>query len=288
MNSESVQHEGALLVVESAADVGAAAASIVFSRITQARQENRQCVIGCPGGRSAVTTYAALADLIRQNQTPIDHVVIAMMDDYVIRQSEESPTLVNADADAHYSCARFAHHHIANPLNEAAPTGHGIDPANIWVPTAGDPEAYELALRTAGVDVFILAVGASDGHVAFNSAPSLLESGTRMVELSVPTRLDNTQTFPDFDSLEDVPRYGVTVGPATIRDVSARVVLVVHGQHKAESLKRIMATRQYQSDWPATVVWECKHPMIIADRRAAELLGGEARNTSSSARDPIG
>ncbi len=271
MSQWATQRSGeSLLIVETPEDVGKAAADIVFAAMSKARELGNACVVGCPGGRSPITTYGALSDLVRQSHMPLDHVVIAMMDEYLI--SGAGGALVNVDPGQHFSCAGFAQAHIVNQLNAAAPAGRGIRPDNLWVPQASNPAAYEKLLRDSGVDVFLLAVGASDGHIAFNPAGTDAHAETRVTELAELTRQDNMHTFPGFASLDDVPLFGVSVGPGTIRDVSRQAVMVVHGEHKALAVQRLMAATSYESSWPATVVWECQQPLVIADASAASLL----------------
>jgi glucosamine-6-phosphate deaminase len=268
------RHDQVLKIVGTPQDVGEAAAVLIHDAILEAHSANRNCIIGCPGGRSPRTTYQALAALIEVHATPLNHVVIAMMDEYV--DPESGPLVLrNADPSLHYSCRGFAVNEILGPLNAAAPLGQGIELFNLWMPDASDPLQYEAKLRESGVDVFILATGASDGHVAFNGPGSSREAQTRVVNLGNLTRLDNLGTFPEFRSIEEVPLQGVSVGPETIAAVSKSVVLVVHGGHKAEALHRIMSADAYDPTWPSTIVWECQNPRIFADESASGSLKDE-------------
>lgn len=259
-----------LVQVQTPQEVGEEAARHIYSAIRSTLTKTSQCVIGCPGGRSPITTYRALAQMVGEAQLPLDHVVIAMMDEYLV--GESATEVKNADPRMHYSCKGFARKHIVEVLNASAPEGRGISPENLWVPNCAEPEEYETRLRKHGVDVFLLAVGASDGHVAFNPAGTSLDAETRVTPLARLTREDNMHTFPEFLSIEEVPKFGVSVGPATIKDVSKEAVLVVHGAHKAPALKRLMQVDRYDPSWPASVIWECRNPVVIADEAASALL----------------
>jgi glucosamine-6-phosphate deaminase len=125
-----------------------------------------------------------------------------------------------------------------------------------------------------GIDFFILACGASDGHVAFNPPGSTRESRTRIIELPDSTRRDNLQTFPEFGSLSAVPTHGISVGIATITDAKEAAMLL-WGKGKAESLARINAANRYDPAWPATVIHECAGGQILSDREAAAEQAGE-------------
>ena len=106
--------------------------------------------------------------------------------------------------------------------------------------------------------------------MAFNPPGTEPAARTRVVELPDSTRRDNLATFPTFGGeLDAVPRFGVTVGVATIRECSAEVVMVVHGADKARAAQRLSAATAYEPDWPATVWVECRHPQLYLDRAAA-------------------
>jgi len=194
-------------------------------------------LLGCPGGRSLRSTYRALA------APELDRLVVVMMDEYA-----------GAPPDAHYSCARFAREEIAA--------------AETWLPDTGDPAAYDGRIAAAGgVDLFLLASGASDGHVAFLGPGSPRGGRTSVVEIAESTRRDNLATFPEFDSLDEVPRFGVSVGLATISDARA-LRMVLHGADKREATRRLLALDGFDPDWPASIVHEHRDAQILIDEEA--------------------
>ena len=91
-----------------------------------------------------------------------------------------------------------------------------------------------------------------------------------MVGLAEQTRRDNLKTFPDFASIDAVPRHGVTVGIETIRAQSRAVGMVVWGEGKREAYRRLSAAQSYDPDWPATIFSICANATLYADRAAAE------------------
>jgi glucosamine-6-phosphate deaminase len=193
-------------------------------------------LLGCPGGRSLVTTYCALAE----SQPDLSGTTIVMMDEYV-------PV---PPASAHYSCRGFGLREIAAPL--------GIPEERVWLPDPDHAGDYDERIAAAGgIDVFLLASGASDCHVAFLRPGSPRDGKTSVVELAESTRRDNLATFPEFASVEEVPKHGVSVGLGTIT-AAKRLRLVLHGADKRQAAERILARDCFDPDWPATIVHE--HP----------------------------
>jgi glucosamine-6-phosphate deaminase len=206
-------------------------------------------LLGCPGGRSLVSTYRSLAS----SAADLSRTTIVMMDEYV-------PV---PPPSAHYSCRRFALGEIATPL--------GIPEERVWLPDPDDPAAYDERIAAAGgIDLFLLASGASDGHVAFLPPGSPLDGGTSVVRLAESTRRDNVATFPGFASADEVPEQGVSVGLGTIA-AARRVRLVIHGADKREAAARVLALDRFDPLWPASVVHTCADAEIWLDEAAATL-----------------
>ena len=197
-------------------------------------------LLGCPGGRSLRTTYAAMTG------RRWERLVVVMMDEYAA-----------AAEDAHYSCTRFAREEIAGPL--------GIPAERTWLPHAGYDERIE---KAGGIDVFLLASGASDGHVAFLPPGSPRDGRTAVVELAASTRRDNLATFPGFRTLAEVPTSGISVGLGTI--LAARSLrLVLHGADKRHAARRLLSLDRFDPDWPASIVHDHEDAIIYIDEEAA-------------------
>jgi len=169
------------------------------------------------------------------------------------------PRLHDPRGVAHYDgCTRFAHEEIAAPLGAA----------EVWLPDVADPAGYDARIADAGgVDLFLLASGASDGHVAFVPPGSPREGRTSAIPLATSTRQDNLATFPDFQSLDDVPLAGVSVGLGTIAE--ARTLrLVLHGAGKRAATARLLAFDGFDRSWPASVVHDHPDAQIWIDKEA--------------------
>ena len=231
-----------LRVFPTPAAAGGAVATLVLQRAAAGRAAGKRFLLGCPTGRTPRPIYDALA----RRDADLRHVVLVMMDEYLVPHPEREP----------WSCHSFVNAHMPFAVE------------SIWFPDPADPAAYDARIADAGgVDLFLLASGASDGHVAFNPPGSPRESRTRVIPLAEETRRDNLLTFPAFGTLSSVPSHGVSVGIDTI--ASAReAIMVVWGASKRETLRRILAADRYDPAWPATVIHECARREIVCDAEA--------------------
>jgi glucosamine-6-phosphate deaminase len=253
------------LVLADADAVGAAVAGIILDRLSTSG--DRPFLLGCPGGRTAAPAYAALAQLAADG-ADLSRLVIVMMDEYVV--PDAGGVLRRVDPERSYSCLGFAQREILEPIAAACEQAATTAPTEIWMPDPADPSAYDDRIQAAGgIDLFLLASGASDGHIAFNQPGTPRSSRTHVTALGEATRRDNMGTFPEFTRLDLVPTHGVSVGVDTIATYSREVIMIVCGEHKRQAFARIAAADAYEADWPATITVECKNPTFIADAAAA-------------------
>ena len=254
-------------VFPDAAELGKALAREILDGIKVSQRAGKRYLLGCPGGRSLQSTYQALSAMAATEGADLSGLVIVMMDDYVF---PDGSSFKHCPADAHYSCRRFGREDIVGLLNSGLPADKQIPADALWFPDPSRPADYEGRLRAAGgIDLFLLASGVSDGHVAFNPPGSARNSLSRVVTLAETTRDDNMKTFPQFKNLGEVPRHGVTVGVGTIVDQSKKAVMVIHGAHKAGSLKRLLGYKGYDESWPASLIHCFPDARIYADKAAA-------------------
>jgi len=254
-------------VLPDTATIGETVADLILEKISA--KAGRPFLLGCPSGRTAVPVYAALTRRAASG-ADLSTLIIVMMDDYVLPDGDSGFHIV--DPEASYSCLRFARHDILEPIARACRAAGTRPPTQIWTADPADPAAYDVRIETAGgIDLFLLASGDSDGHVAFNQPGTAKNARTHIVELGEATRRDNMGTFPEFTRLEMVPHNGVTVGIDTIVRLSASVVMILAGPYKRKAFARISTAQAYEPDWPATIVTECRDAALLVDRDAAAL-----------------
>ncbi len=250
--------------------VGEYVAGQVLQRIEQARGAGKRFLLGCPTGRTPRPIFVAMARRVAETRQEISHVVLVMMDEYLVPRNDG---LEFASTREPWSCHYFARVEIAERLNAALPAEHQLRDESIWFPEPRDPAEYEKKIADAGgIDFFIVASGASDGHVAFNPPGSSRASRTRIIPLAEETRRDNLQTSPAFGTLANVPHHGVSVGIGTITS-SKEAAMVVWGAGKRLTLSRMLRAERYESDWPATLIHECAVREIVSDADAGAASG---------------
>ena len=248
-------------IVATAEEVGVRVAGIIADGLREAASRQRRFLLGCPTGRTPEPVFPALAALAADG-LDLGRMVIVLMDEYVVPAGGGFAMVDPAEL---YSCVGYAQRQILQPLAEAS----GTSP-QLWHADPDHPDEYDRRIAAAGgVDVFLLASGASDGHVAFNPAGSSRDSTTRVIELGESTRRDNMSTFPVFSELSEVPRHGLSVGVSTIADHTRRAVMMLTGADKRVAFERISAATGYEPDWPATVVAEIADHVVLADAAAA-------------------
>ena len=246
--------------------LGEVLASIVLAVVRDA-PAGQPVLLGCPGGRSLSPTYQAIGRQAARDNCDLSRLIVVMMDEYL---SERDGKLVHCSPRAHYSCARFGLEQIRGVFNKDLLPPRQLPAESIWLPDPADPEAYERRIAAAGgISLFLLASGASDGHVAFNPPGAPRNSRTRVIAIAETTRKDNLQTFPDFGSLDEVPSHGVSVGIATIAEFSTSAILVITGVHKRFAARRVTAVQSYDPEWPSTIIHECAGGRILLDQDAA-------------------
>jgi glucosamine-6-phosphate deaminase len=258
-------------VFETPETLGEHVAGVIADRVEESTRAGRSFVLGCPGGRSALTSYHALAREVGKRDLDLSGVVVLMMDEYLV--NDGSGGLRRVEESLPHSCVGFGRREILEPLNAAARRGRRLPEQNFWWPEPKDPEEYDRRIAGAGgVDIFLLASGASDGHIALNGVGTPPQGRTHVVKILDSTRRDNLATFPTLNILEAVPHYGITVGMGTIREHSRAVLMVAIGADKGRAVERLAGAHMYEPDWPATVFTECANPELLVDVAASGRL----------------
>ena len=243
--------------------IGEHLASRILAELRAANAAGRPYVLGGPGGRSPMPVYQALERQLAASPVDCSRLVIAMMDEYLLSSGDG---LVPPSASEHYSCRGFGEREIVERINRALPEALRMQAENFRLPAIAEPETYDAELATlGGIDLFLLASGSGDGHIAFNPPGSPRDSRTRIVKLAEQTRCDNLATFPNFRGIEEVPAHGLTIGIGSIATLSKAVTMIVWGDGKREAFRHLSSATTYDPSWPATILAECRNGELHAD-----------------------
>lgn len=248
-----------ITVMPTAAHIGDAVAKQILDGLAT----TDTFVVGFPAGRSATPVADALNRLAHQQGTRVDNLKVVMMDEYVTGKVGSWNLL---SPHTPHSCIGWAQRNLLAPLRDLGATAR-----NLIAPDPNEPGAFETAVvAEGGIDLFLLASGQGDGHVALNGPGTPRDATTRVVTLPESTRRDNLSTFPNLRNFADVPTHGVTIGTAELAALSRSVLMLLWGPNKSHAFDRISRATGYDPDWPATIVHDCQNPHIYADHEAAQ------------------
>jgi glucosamine-6-phosphate deaminase len=212
------------------------------------------CILGLATGSTPLGVYRQLVKIHKEENLDFSLVQTFNLDEYVGLPKEHEQSYYH-----------FMKSHLFDYVN--------IHPNSIHMPDgmASDVEQecieYEKKIIEAGgIDLQILGIG-SNGHIAFNEPLSSLGSRTRIKTLTEKTRKDNARFF---DSMDDVPRYAITMGVGTIMD-SKSIILMAVGKNKAWAIRETVEG-PITALVPATMVQMHRDATIMIDREAATEL----------------
>lgn len=249
-------------VLDDAGAVGEASAALLLDAVASAAASGRAPVIGMPVGRTPLPLVAALA----RSDRDLSALRIVLMDDFVEQDGSGGLRRVR---DAHpTSCRGAAMRDLVEPLRNGLGPARAPAPERLHSPDPTDPDATERLIEDGGgIDVFVVALGGSDGHVALNPPGTEESSRTRVVELAATTRSDNVGTF-GLATEDEVPLLGVSIGLATIAG-ARRLLVLAHGEGKREVVARLLGGSGFDPDLPASIVRSHPDVTVLLDRAAA-------------------
>lgn len=204
-------------------------------------------VLGLATGSTPEKMYANLVTAYKNGEISFKNVVSFNLDEYVgLREDDE-----------------FSYHYY---MRENLFDKVDILEENTYIPNGlaedlqAECESFEAAIKKLGpIDLQILGVGLN-GHIGFNEPGTSFDSRTHVATLEESTRVANSRFFT---SLDEVPKYALTMGLATIMDAK-KIVLLVQGEHKKEILKEIVHG-EVTENVPASVLKLHPDATVITD-----------------------
>ena len=215
------------------------------------------CVLGFATGSSPLGMYQELIRMHREDGLDFSKVTTFNLDEYVGLPPGHEQSY-------HY----FMWENLFKHIN--------VDSRYVHIPhgMADDVEGhcdwYEEQIEfVGGIDLQILGIG-GNGHIAFNEPGSSLGSMTRIKTLTEKTRQDNARFF---DSMDQVPKYAITMGIGTIMD-ARKLLMLASGKGKANAIKNTVEG-PISAMVPATIMQMHRHATLLTDEAAASSLSGE-------------
>lgn len=244
-----------VIIKEDSIGVGAWAAKHIASGIRQAAEEQRSFVLGLATGSTPLQTYGELVRMHKEEGLSFAHVTTFNMDEYVGLPEDHSESYHT------FMWKNLFSHIDINPQNVHIPNGNAED----LLQECADYERK--ILDAGGIDLFLGGIGV-DGHIAFNEPFSSLSSRTRLINLTVETRIVNSRFFGG--DVNAVPKQAVTVGVATVCDAK-QVVILATGYAKADAIKQTIEG-EVSHVCTASALQLHADSIIVCDEQACEQL----------------
>lgn len=242
-----------VIIVKDEQEMGQRAARLIVEDM----REHITYVLGLATGSTPIPLYKELIRMHRQEGLDFSTVISFNLDEYVGLPPDHDQSY------RHFMNENFFKHININLKHTHVPDGTITD--------FGQIEAYcrkyeAMIEDVGGIDYQVLGIGAN-GHIGFNEPGSSLGSLTRIKTLTEQTRKDNARFF---GSLEQVPRYAITMGIGTIMK-ARKVVLLATGTSKAEAVRAALEG-PVTTMCPASALQLHRFTTFVIDEAAASKL----------------
>ena len=230
------------------------AAALLAAQVTM----KRDCVLGLATGSTPLGIYRCLIEWYEKGMLDFSQVRSVNLDEYCGLSPEHGQSY------AYYMRENLFSHINIDPANTNIPNGLAEDPE-------GEGARYDALIRSfGGTDIQLLGIGHT-GHIGFNEPADEYVGPTHRVVLNPKTIEANSRFFA---SMDDVPRYAVTMGIGSIMNAK-KVLLVASGKDKADILYRSFfgpITPQV----PASVLQLHRDVTVVADEAALAVIREKA------------
>ncbi|MCT1176564.1 glucosamine-6-phosphate deaminase [Pediococcus pentosaceus] len=213
-------------------------------------KKNGATTFGLATGSTPITTYQ---EIIKSDLDFTDSISINL-DEYV-----------GLPEDSDQSYDYFMHENLFN----AKPFKHSYLPNGRAADLEAEAKHYDQIIEDNPIDLQILGIG-RNGHVGFNEPGTPADSTTHKVSLTQST-IDANARF--FEHEEDVPRYAISMGLASIMK-SKHILIEAYGEDKADAIKG-MIEGPVTTDLPASVLQNHDNVTVIIDEAAASKLSNK-------------
>ncbi|PIW32520.1 MAG: glucosamine-6-phosphate deaminase [bacterium (Candidatus Ratteibacteria) CG_4_9_14_3_um_filter_41_21] len=218
------------------------------------RKRKNHFVLGLATGSTPIGLYKELIRMHQEEGLDFSRVITFNLDEYC-----------GLSPDHEQSYHYFMFENFFKHIN--------IDKKNIHIPDgmARDLDAHcreyeKMIADNRGIDLQVLGIG-GDGHIAFNEPGSSLSSRTRVKTLTQQTVEDNSRFFK---TIEEVPKYAITMGIGTIMEAKI-CLLLVNGDKKAEVFAKAVEGPM-TTEVTASMLQTHPRTIAVVDEEAAAKL----------------
>ncbi len=228
--------------------------NLAASKVARLVKSKPCAVLGLPTGSTPLGMYKQLISMYQDRSLSFKDVSTFNLDEY----AGLSPD--NENSYHFYMQDNFFKHVDIKENNTHIPDS-----------TAADTETkcaeYERKIEKAGgIDLMVLGLG-NNGHIGFNEPDSHFPLKTHRVKLDESTIQANARFF---SSIDEVPRFAVTMGIGTIMHCRS-VILLASGKAKAPAVKGALEGPVTPA-LPASALQFHMDVTVILDKDAASLL----------------
>lgn len=223
----------------------------IADKIVSLIKTKERPVLGLATGSTPLPLYEELIKRYKEGEVSFKNVKTFNLDEYI-----------GLDDLNDQSYRYFMNHNLFSHID--------IDLNNTYVPNGlikdEDPSYYDKMIKEAGgIDIQVLGIG-TDGHIAFNEPGASFDSLTHIEALKESTIKDNSRFFV---SIDDVPRYAITMGLKSIMN-AREIVLIATGKTKAKVISELKKGI-ISNDLPASILNKHNNVTIYVDEEANSL-----------------
>lgn len=219
-------------------------------RLLEKIKKSKKIVLGLATGATPEGTYRYLIRDHQENGTSFRHVTTINLDEYIGIPPDDRNSY-------HFYMKEKLFNHVDIPENQR------FLPDPLACDLQAECRRYDKIIeKLGGIDLQLLGIG-RNGHIGFNEPGTPFTSRTHVVKIAPSTRQANARYFPTID---EVPRYAITVGIRTILE-SREILLLASGEEKAEAMNRLIHGG-IDREFPASVLKNHPRVTVIADRAA--------------------
>lgn len=232
-----------LMEAENYADMSRKAANIISAQVILYPRS----ILGLATGSTPLGIYRQLIEWYKKGDIDFSETKTVNLDEYCNLSPE------NEQSYHYYMQTNFFQHINVKKENIHIPNGRAKD-------LDAECANYDkLISDLGGVDLQLLGLG-NTGHIGFNEPNESFDKMTHRVALAQKTISDNSRFF---DSMDEVPKYAVTMGIKAIMQAK-KILLVVNGEKKADILEKVLFG-PITPEVPASILQLHPNVIVIAD-----------------------